>query len=139
MSDDMMTIRAMCEAFDVTPRTLRFYEQKELLFPTRLGQRRLYGKRDRARMKLILRGRKFGVSLEEIRRLLDLYEMGEHPHLQLLSSLDTAYRRRAEMIEQRDALAATITELVALITAGEALASAQGLTPGKVPDAANAA
>ena len=59
----------MCDAFDVTPRTLRFYEAKELLFPERDGQKRLFTKRDRARLKLILRGKRFGFKLEEIRQL----------------------------------------------------------------------
>src|SRR6056297_2417478 len=69
MTDDrIMTIREMCDAFDVTPRTLRFYEAKELLFPIREGQKRLFTKRDRARLKLILRGKRFGFSLEEIRQ-----------------------------------------------------------------------
>ena len=69
---DTMSIRDMFATFDVTPRTLRFYESKELLFPVRDGQRRLFTKRDRARLKLILRGKRFGFSLEEIRQLLDL-------------------------------------------------------------------
>ena len=68
MNTDTMTIRQMCDAFDVTPRTLRFYEAKELLFPIREGQKRLFTKRDRARLKLILRGKRFGFSLEEIRQ-----------------------------------------------------------------------
>ena len=59
MSETTMTIREMCEAFDVTPRTLRFYESKELLSPIRLGQKRLFTRRDRARLKLILRGKRF--------------------------------------------------------------------------------
>jgi DNA-binding transcriptional MerR regulator len=80
---DQMTIREMCEAFDVTPRTLRFYEAKELIFPFRDGQKRLYSKRDRARLKLILRGKRFGFSLEEIRQLLDLYHMGDSQQTQL--------------------------------------------------------
>lgn len=66
MTEDLMTIREMCETYDVTPRTLRFYEAKELLFPIREGQKRLFTKRDRARLKLILRGKRFGFSLEEI-------------------------------------------------------------------------
>ena len=66
MNTDTMTIRQMCDAYDVTPRTLRFYEAKELLFPERLGQKRLFTKRDRARLKLIIRGKRFGFSLEEI-------------------------------------------------------------------------
>ena len=72
MSEDVLTIREMCDAFDVTPRALRFYEAKELLFPMRQGQKRLYSRRDRARLKLILRGKRFGFSLEDIRQLLDL-------------------------------------------------------------------
>ncbi len=75
-----MTIREMCDAFDVTPRTLRFYEAKELLFPIREGQKRLFTRRDRARLKLILRGKRFGFSLEEIRQLLDLYDTGDGQH-----------------------------------------------------------
>ena len=59
MSAEVMTIRQMCDAFDVTPRTLRFYETRELLFPQRRGQHRLYGRSDRARLKLILRGKRF--------------------------------------------------------------------------------
>lgn len=73
MTKEVMTIREMCEAFEVTPRTLRFYEAKELIFPIREGQKRLFTKRDRARLKLIMRGKKFGFSLEEIRQLLDLF------------------------------------------------------------------
>ena len=65
MQNDQMTIREMCDLFDVTPRTLRFYEAKELIAPIRDGQKRLYTKRDRARLKLILRGKKFGFSLRK--------------------------------------------------------------------------
>ncbi|MGR3466994.1 MAG: MerR family transcriptional regulator, partial [Shimia sp.] len=72
VKSETMTIREMCDHFDVTPRTLRFYEAKELLFPIRQGTRRLFTKRDRARLKLILRGKRFGFSLEELRQLLDL-------------------------------------------------------------------
>ncbi|MDM7459435.1 MAG: MerR family transcriptional regulator, partial [Paracoccus sp. (in: a-proteobacteria)] len=76
MSDELMTIRQMCDAFDVTPRTLRFYESRELIFPQRRGQHRLYDRRDRARLTLILRGKRFGFSLEQIRQLLELYQPG---------------------------------------------------------------
>jgi DNA-binding transcriptional MerR regulator len=74
MTEPFSSIRAMCSDFNVTPRTLRFYESKELLFPRREGQRRLYSRADRARLTLILRGKRFGFSLEEIRQLLDLYD-----------------------------------------------------------------
>ena len=80
MKLETMNIREMCAEFYVTPRTLRFYEAKELLFPVREGQRRLFTKRDRARLKLILRGKRFGFSLEEIRQLLDLYHMDDSQH-----------------------------------------------------------
>ncbi|MFT6224692.1 MAG: DNA-binding transcriptional MerR regulator, partial [Paracoccaceae bacterium] len=73
----------MCETYNVTPRTLRFYEFKELLFPQRLGTRRMFTKRDRARLKLILRGKRFGFSLEDIRQLLNLYDIGDQQFTQL--------------------------------------------------------
>ena len=70
MTEELISFKDMCARFDVTPRTLRFYEQKELLSPIRQGQKRLYTRRDRARLKLILRGKRFGFSLEEIRQWL---------------------------------------------------------------------
>ncbi|MEO9782056.1 MAG: MerR family DNA-binding transcriptional regulator [Sedimentitalea sp.] len=111
MTDDMMTIREMCDAFDVTPRTLRFYESKELLFPERDGQKRLFTRRDRGRLKLILRGKRFGFSLEEIRQLLDLYQMGDQQHTQLLRAYEIAKERLSEMEEKRDELTQAIGEL----------------------------
>ena len=92
MTEDKMTIREMCDAYDVTPRTLRFYESKELLFPIRDGQKRLFTKRDRARLKLILRGKRFGFSLEQIRQLLDLYHVGDQQHTQLQRTYDNCQR-----------------------------------------------
>ncbi|GHF61053.1 MerR family transcriptional regulator [Seohaeicola zhoushanensis] len=106
-----MTISEMCEAFDVTARTLRFYEAKELLSPIRQGQKRLFTKRDRARLKLILRGKRFGFSLEEIRQLLDLYQMGDQQHTQLQRTYEVAQQRLGEMERQRDELTAAIDEL----------------------------
>jgi DNA-binding transcriptional MerR regulator len=111
MSDEMMTIREMCDAFGVTPRTLRFYESKELLAPRRDGLKRLFTKRDRARLKLILRGKRFGFSLEEIRQLLDLYHMGDHQHTQLLRTYEIGRNRLADLERQRDALILAIDEL----------------------------
>ncbi|MDU9003976.1 MerR family transcriptional regulator [Sedimentitalea todarodis] len=111
MTDDMMTIREMCDAFDVTPRTLRFYESKELLFPERDGQKRLFTRRDRGRLKLILRGKRFGFSLEEIRQLLDLYQMGDQQHTQLLRAYEIAKERLADMESKRDELTQAIGEL----------------------------
>jgi len=111
MSTEMMTIREMCEAFDVTPRTLRFYEAKELLAPVREGQKRLFTKRDRARLKLILRGKRFGFSLEEIRQLLDMYDMEGQQQVQLEKTFELAKSQLANMKDQRAELDATIAEL----------------------------
>lgn len=111
MKTDTMTIRQMCDAYDVTPRTLRFYEAKELLFPEREGQKRLFTKRDRARLKLILRGKRFGFSLEEIRQLLDLYHMGDQQQTQIARTYEIARTRLAEMEAQRDELNEAIDDL----------------------------
>ena len=119
MSDDIMTIRQMCDAFDVTPRTLRFYEAKELLSPRRQGQRRLFTRRDRARLKLILRGKRFGFSLEELRQLLDLYDNGDGQQSQIARAYEVAQARLAEMEAQRDELEAAISELREQMTWGE--------------------
>ncbi len=111
MTKDTMTIRQMCDEFDVTPRTLRFYEQKELLAPIREGQKRLFTKRDRARLKLILRGKRFGFSLEEIRQLLDLYDMGDQQQTQLIRTHEIAKKHLADMQQQRDELFEAIADL----------------------------
>jgi len=111
MTEKTMTIREMCDAFEVTPRTLRFYEAKELLFPIREGQKRLFTRRDRARLKLILRGKRFGFSLEEIRQLLDLYHMGDQQQTQLTRTYELAQKRLDDLIRQRDELNAAITDL----------------------------
>ncbi|MDP2495031.1 MerR family DNA-binding transcriptional regulator [Shimia thalassica] len=119
MTDGTLTIREMCDAFDVTPRTLRFYEAKELLFPIREGQKRLFTKRDRARLKLILRGKRFGFSLEEIRQLLDLYDMGDQQATQLQRTYEVAQQRLQDMEEQRDELNEAIDDLKEQLKWGE--------------------
>lgn len=111
MTDQLMTIREMCTEFGVTPRTLRFYESKELLFPIREGQKRLFTRRDRARLKLILRGKRFGFSLESIRQLLDLYDIGDQQHLQLVKTYEAGLERLRIMEQQRDELNEAIEEL----------------------------
>ena len=111
MPDSLMTIRQMCDAFDVTPRTLRFYEAKELLNPIRQGTRRLYTRRDRARLKLILRGKRFGFSLEQIRQLLELYEPGGRNHAQISATVEAARDRLADMERQYAELKDAIVDL----------------------------
>ena len=111
MQNDEMTIREMCDLFGVTPRTLRFYEAKELIAPIRDGQKRLYTKRDRARLKLILRGKKFGFSLEEIRQLLEMYYMQDQQQTQMTKTYELAQVRLQELKRQREELDQTIDEL----------------------------
>ncbi|WP_410217843.1 MerR family transcriptional regulator [Paracoccus sp. (in: a-proteobacteria)] len=111
MSDTLMTIRQMCDAYDVTPRTLRFYEARELIFPQRRGQHRLYDRRDRARLTLILRGKRFGFSLEQIRQLLELYEPGGTNRAQIAATIEIGRARLADMEQQYAELSEAIAQL----------------------------
>jgi DNA-binding transcriptional MerR regulator len=113
MTETRLSFKEMCAQFDVTPRTLRYYEYIELLSPEKDGRARWYTAREIARMKLILRGRRFGFSLEEIRQWLLMYQQkGTKP--QLRSFVDLADRQLAVLDDQRKQLDATITELRAL-------------------------
>lgn len=120
ISPDLMTIRQMCDAFDVTPRTLRFYEAKELLAPRREGTRRLFTRRDRVRLKLILRGKRFGFSLEDIRQALDLYDRDRSDAAQRQRAYDLGRERLAVMEAQRAELDEAIAELKAELDEAEA-------------------
>ena len=111
MTEQTYTIGEMCEAYSVTPRTLRFYESKELLYPQRLGQKRLFTKSDRARLKLILQGKRFGFSLEEIRQLLELYNIDDAQTTQLTRTYELGIERLAAMKAQRDELSNAIEDL----------------------------
>ena len=111
MTENYLTIRQMCDAYDVTPRTLRFYEAKELLSPIRQGTRRLYTRKERARLKLILRGKRFGFSLEDIRQLLDLYDTSGQNLAQIQRAHELAQERLQDMIRQRDELNLAIDDL----------------------------
>ena len=125
LAKEVMTIREMCDAFEVTPRTLRFYETKELLTPARVGMKRLYSRSDRARLGLILRGKRFGFSLEDIRQTLDLYDRDGGNTAQRKRAYELGVRRLAEMEAQRADLDLAIAELKAELTDAEA----RGLVP----------
>ncbi len=116
---ETLTIREMCDAYGVTPRTLRFYESKELLSPIRQGTRRLFTRSDRVRLQLILRGKRFGFSLEDIRQLLDMYDRNGSNEAQLSRTFDLARQRLAQMQAQRGELDAAIAELQALLIEGQ--------------------
>lgn len=100
MSDNRLSFKEMCAEFDVTPRTLRYYEYIELLQPDREGRARFYGSRECARMKLIMRGRKFGFPLEEIRQWLLIYE-DQGNEAQMAAFVELADRQMDELRQQR--------------------------------------
>ena len=110
MSETRLSFKEMCAEFDVTPRTLRYYEYIELLQPDREGRARHYRPRERARMKLILRGRKFGFQLEDIRQWLLIYE-NEGTVAQMREWIKMADRQLIELQEQRDQLDEAMAEL----------------------------
>lgn len=110
MGRDRLTFKEMCAAFDVTPRTLRYYEYIELLQPEREGRARFYGAREQARMKLILRGRKFGFALEDIRQWLLIYEK-EGNEAQMRTWVRMADAQLQELDEQRKQLDEAMNEL----------------------------
>ncbi|WP_171174726.1 MerR family DNA-binding transcriptional regulator [Ruegeria sp. HKCCD8929] len=110
MSDSRLSFKEMCVEFDVTPRTLRYYEYIELLQPDRDGRSRYYGPRERARMKLIMRGRKFGFPLEEIRQWLLIYE-DEGNAAQMATFVEMADRQMEELRQQREQLDEAMDEL----------------------------
>lgn len=110
MSNTPLTFKQMCARFEVTPRTLRYYEYIELLTPDKDGRTRSYGPREVARMVLILRGRRFGFSLEEIRQWLEIYEQ-EGTKAQLESWVEQADRQLDALAKQRQQLDESISEL----------------------------
>jgi DNA-binding transcriptional MerR regulator len=110
-ADVRLSFKEMCVRFDVTPRTLRHYEYIELLSPERDGRARFYGPREVARMTLILRGRRFGFSLEEIRQWLEMYDADPKGQLQLKTWIALADRQLEELAARRRELDEIIAEL----------------------------
>ena len=123
--DDGQTysIRDLCDAFGITPRALRFYEDQGLISPERDGQRRIYSTRDRVRVQLILRGKRFGFSLAEVRELLDLYDLGDGQVTQFRETLKKAYEKLDVLRKRQIEIAEAIEELEQRIADGEVLLS----------------
>ena len=113
MAEPRLSFKEMCAKFDVTPRTLRYYEYIELLSPERVGRSRFYGAKELARMTLILRGRKFGFPLEDIRQWLMIYE-NEGTEAQMRTWIELADRQLEELKEQHRQLDDTVSELQSL-------------------------
>ncbi|MEO1561857.1 MAG: MerR family transcriptional regulator [Pseudomonadota bacterium] len=105
----------MCEEFGVTPRTLRFYEDKELLSPIRDGQKRLYTKREIGRLKWILHGKRFGFALEEIRELLELYYLGDQQETQLRRTYEVGVKHLETLRAKKEELNSSIDDLEELL------------------------
>ena len=105
------TIRQLCLEFKCTPRALRFYEDKGLLAPARQGLNRVYSYKDRARLQLILRGKRVGLSLAEIREILQLYGKGDGGAAQRAKALRTFRERILVFVQQREDIVHAIAEL----------------------------
>ena len=119
MTAKTYSISELARELDVTTRTIRFYEEQGMLLPTRRGQERIYTPKDRVALKLILRGKRFGFSLEEIRQLLDMYDRDGSNEAQLLRTYDIAKDRLAQMEAQRAELDVAIADLKTQLAEGE--------------------
>lgn len=104
-------ISELAAEFDVTPRTIRFYEDKDLLHPRRAGRNRVYSHQDRARLILVLRGKRLGFSLAEIKRYLDFYKIGPDQTQQIALLRDEVRARIAKLEQQRTDIEQTLIEL----------------------------
>ncbi len=108
---DTLGIAQLAREFGVTTRTIRFYEDKGLLSPLRKGQRRVYAPRDRVRLKLIMRGKRLGFSLEEIGEMIDLYDVDPTEVTQLRHFLDKIHDRKAVLERQQADISETLSEI----------------------------
>lgn len=114
MPETRLSFKEMCAQFDVTPRTLRYYEYIELLAPEREGRSRFYRPREVGRMKLIMRGRKFGFSLEDIRQWLELYDQDPENRTQMERWIELADAQLGELESRKSQIDESIAELQAL-------------------------
>ena len=105
------SISELAREFGVTARALRFYEDKDLLHPARDGMTRVYTYRDRARLQLIVRGKRVGLALADIREILDLYDIGDNQRAQLRASLEKFRKKSIELEEQKEDIATALQEL----------------------------
>jgi DNA-binding transcriptional MerR regulator len=109
--DDQYSIRDLAREFDITSRTLRFYEEKGLLSPAREGQNRIYSRADRTRLRLILRGKRLGLTLEESADLIGMYDPGSDNQQQLLAVIDKIRESRRRLEQQKQDLEQMLSDL----------------------------
>ncbi len=113
MDETTYTITELAREFDLTPRAIRYYEDQGLISPRRVGMQRIYSKRDRTRLKLTLRGRRLGLSIAEIRELIDMYDTATES-TQLARLLEVLAERRARLEQQREDIDAMLAEIDAI-------------------------
>lgn len=123
---EIFTIRELTKEFAISARTLRFYEEKGLIAPRRNGQGRLYSRRDRARLKYVLMGKAVGFSLEEVRQMLDLYDLGDGRVTQLRVALGKFKERIGRLQHQKSEIERAIVELSRASEAVETMLTARG-------------
>ena len=105
------TISQLAREFALTTRAIRFYEDSGLIAPARAGRARVYGERERVRIKLILRGKRLGLALSEIGELLDLYEVRRNERAQLAAFLELLAERRRRLLQQREDIEIVLSEI----------------------------
>ena len=110
-NESTYTIGELAREFDITPRSIRFYEEQSLLSPKRTGQNRIYCNKDRVRLKLILRGKRLGFSLAEIKNLFELYDSNPNSSVQLQTMLQLTEQKRAVLRQQLDDIQMLMNEL----------------------------
>ena len=123
------SITQLSEEFSVTPRAIRFYEDRGLLHPRREGQTRIYSQRDWVRLLLILRGKRVGFSLAELREILDLYDLGDQQTEQIRRTLLMAQNKMVSLERQRQDIDQTMSELTVACTYFEKLLEERGIDP----------
>ena len=105
------TISELAREFALTTRAIRYYEDEGLIAPTRAKRARIYGERERVRLKLVLRGKRLGLALAEIAELLDLYEIAHNERAQLAKFLDLLADRRGRLMQQKEDIDAVLAEI----------------------------
>ena len=111
MSDEKLTLKEMCEAYEVTPRTLRYYEYIELLIPEKIGKKRFYGNKEKVLLRLIKRGRRFGFSLEEIRQWLAMYDRKNQNQTQVEAWISMANKQTIELEDRKSEIQRAIDDI----------------------------
>ena len=113
MADTTYTITQLAREFGLTTRAIRFYEDHGLIAPTRAGRNRVYGNRDKVRLKLTLRGKRLGLSLSEIRELIDMYDAAKDEHAQVGRLQQVLRKRRSILEQQREDIEVVLGEIAA--------------------------